>query len=103
MKKKHIIILVASFVLIFILILFFNSRYWNLETCNSECIHRGYNLGNCRWASEMNEDAVSCNKFSKEFCDMFESDKEICGRTLKCEWNDETSLCISKRKIRGEG
>lgn len=58
MKKKNIIIIIISLVLIFILILFLNSGYWSLETCNSECIHRGYDMGSCRWPSEMNEDDI---------------------------------------------
>jgi len=39
-------------VLIIILVISFNSRYWNLETCNSECIHRGYEAGECKWPIE---------------------------------------------------
>lgn len=59
MKKKNIIIFVALFVLILILVISLNSRHWDLETCNSECEHRGYDFGSCRWPSEMREDDVN--------------------------------------------
>ncbi len=71
MKKKNIIVLVASLILILILIISLNSQHWNLETCNSECIHRGYDLGNCRWPSEMNEDDIeigSCVVSNSRHC-----------------------------------
>ena len=111
MKKKKILILLAALVLIFILIVSLNSRNWNLETCDSECIHRGYDIGSCRWPSDMGEDDVeigSCvvpnSRHCEEgLCNCYceyetsiggERDEHGCLGAAGYSWNETELSCV---------
>ena len=62
MKQKTLIIAFAVILALIISVLFIlliNSEHWNLKTCNDECIHRGYDFGNCYWPNEVNDDYIN--------------------------------------------
>lgn len=98
MKKKKIIVLVFILILIFILVISLNSKYWNSTTCNSECIHRGYDTGVCRWASEMNEEDV-------EIGPCLIPNSRHCGNEGQCNCYCETEqiICAMDVKICPDG
>lgn len=90
MKKKKIVVLVFILILIVILVISLNSRDWNLETCNSECVHRGYDAGVCRWASEMNKENIQIGS-----CIVIDS--KHCGEKWQCN-----CYCETEKSIGGE-
>ncbi len=119
MKKKNVIILMMLVVLLIILIISFNSGYWNLKTCDSECIHRGYDMGTCRWPSEMSEDDIEIGSClvpnsrhcgNKGQCNCYceyetsiggERDEHGCLGAAGYSWN-ETELSCVREWLQGE-
>ena len=82
-----IIILAIVFGSLFLLKINLFKDNWNLQTCNSECIHRGYDIGSCRWPSEMGEEDVeigSCVILNSRHC----GNKGLCN----CYCENETSI-----------
>ena len=57
MKKK--IVIAVIIILIIIVLIVINSQNWNLQSCEEECIHRGYDSGNCMWPSEISGDEIN--------------------------------------------
>jgi len=120
MKKKNIITLIIIFlVLIFILIVLLNSKYWNLKTCENECIHRGYDSGTCRWPSEASDDSINIGSClipqsrhcgNKGQCNCYcdyepsiggERDEHGCLGAAGYLWN-ETELSCVREWVEGE-
>jgi hypothetical protein len=99
MKKKNIVVLASLCILIVILIISLNLGYWNSETCNSECIHRGHEAGICMWASEMNKGDIRIGS-----CLVIDS--KHCGNEWKCNCyceEEEEIECPAEAKICPDG
>ena len=88
MKKWVIILAVVAIVLVGIVLIVIDSQHWNLHSCEEECIHRGYDKGDCLWDSEVSEENVSIGSClipqskhcgNKGQCDCYCSNEQIIG------------------------
>jgi len=71
MQKKYWFILIVILVVIFIggKFMFF-SDYWNLNSCDDECKHRGYESGNCKLIVNVGDVSIgNCTVESLKDCD----------------------------------
>lgn len=71
MKKWVIVIVVLIILLVVTVIYFLFPQNWNLESCQEECEHRGYESGDCLWGTEAGneyDDIGSCLVKNSRHC-----------------------------------
>ena len=109
MKKNILIIILTILALVIIIYSIFNSDSWDLQSCEEECAHRGYEEGACLWASEIeNETSIgSClvpmsrHCGTKGQCDCYCSNEQIIGLYLDsygCNLMEGYNWCEAKEK-----
>jgi len=95
-------------VLVLIIVIFFVGKNllfpgdWNQESCNKECLHRGFEIGICKWEIEMMagdvgigkclvEDSRSCNE--EGWCDCYCADKSLFGGCDSVALENQAECC----------
>lgn len=76
MKPAIKVIIVIA--VLFTVLYFINSDHWDRKSCNDECIHRGHDLGECKWPDEKQLKDVSLG-------DCLVKNSKHCGNEAQCE------------------